>query len=148
MRSKLAFLIAVCLGIFFLGFCPATATNASNLTNYTFDELGFEAKTFSSDSNQEVDINFNSTKKYPEGNLFPHLLVVTKGGVTIKINNVSLFSEELEKGEYLGNIKIPTGLIQEGLNRLSFIFSQSEYNSLYPYYEITMLGDSAISILN
>ena len=96
-------------------------------------------------------MTFYSPSKYPKSVLYPHLLVITEGLITININNASLFSEKLEKGEYYGNIKIPTGLIQEGLNTLSIVFSSSGYNSIYKYwynYEITLLGDSAIGIEN
>lgn len=151
MRLQLAFVIAFGLSICFLSIYPAIAVEESNLTNQTFDDLGFKAETFSGSSNQEVNMTFYSPSKYPKSVLYPHLLVITEGLVTININNASLFSEKLEKGEYYGNIKIPTGLIQEGLNTLSIVFSSSGYNSIYKYwynYEITLLGDSAIGIEN
>lgn len=119
--------------------------------NYTFDDLGFKAKTFSDSSRQEVNMTFYSPSRYPESILHPHILVMDEGRVTIDINNASLFSEKLEKGEYFGNITIPSGLIQEGANTLSFIFSPSDYNKIYNYwynYKITLLGDSAIGFEN
>lgn len=151
MRLKFASMIVIGLLICFLSICPAIATEDSNLTNQTFDDLGFKAKTYSGDSKQEVNMTFYSPSKYPKSILYPHLLVMTEGRVTININNASLFSEKLEKGEYYGNIKIPTGLIQEGLNTLSIVFSSSGYNDIYKYwysYKITLLGDSAIGIEN
>jgi hypothetical protein len=151
MRLGLASIIAFGLLLCFLGICPAIATGESNLMNHTFDDLGFKAKTFSSNSNQEVNMTFYSPSKYPKSILYPHLLVMTEGRVTININNASLFSEKLDVGEYYGNIKIPTGLIQEGPNLLSIVFSSSDYNDIYKYwysYKITLLGDSAIALEN
>jgi len=151
MRLGLASIIAFGLLLCFLGICPAIATGESTLINYTFDDLGFKAKTFSGDSTQEVNMTFNSPSKYPKSVLYPHILVMTEGRVTMNINDASLFSETLEKGEYFEEIRIPTGLIQEGPNTLNIVFSSSEYNSIYKYwysYKITLLGDSAIGIEN
>jgi hypothetical protein len=149
MKLELAFIMAVGLSICFLSVPPVIANDGNNSINYTFDDLGFRAKTFSGSSNQEVNMTFYSSSKYPKSSLYPHLTVMEEGHVTININNASLFSETLEKGEYSGNIKIPTGLIQEGTNMLSVVFSPSGYNNIYKYwysYKITLLGDSTISI--
>lgn len=151
MRRASISIIALGLLFSFFGICPAIATEGNNLMNYSFDDLGFKAKTFSGDSKQEVNLTFNSPSKYPKSILYPHLLVMSEGRLTININNASLFSDKLEKGEYYGNIKIPTGLIQEGPNTLGIVFSSSGYNDIYKYwysYKITLLGDSAIGIEN
>lgn len=148
-------LIIAHIGIFsLLYFTLALATEEPPLQNHTFDEFGFKAKTFSGTENQEVNITFSSPIKNPNSILYPHLMIVNSGCVEIKINDAAFFREDLSEGEYFGKLEIPTGLIVEGPNTLSFLFpaiyvDPNRYipnDDYYKRHEITVLGDSIIQL--
>jgi hypothetical protein len=120
-------------------------TNAIEEKNYTFSDLGLKAITFSGTSQQGTNVTFISPSKDPDSVLYLHLLVISHGIVTAKINGASLYSEDLPKGEFTKKIKIPTGLIREGSNIIGIV-CDSEWKQFVgsQYYEITLLEDSAI----
>jgi hypothetical protein len=134
----LLFLIFLCISVSsaFAGEHPSIKPSI----NYTFEDLGFKTKTYSGTQEQVLNLDFNSPSKDPKAALFPHFLVITGAYATIKINDATLFSEWLSKGEYLGEIAIPTGMIEEGTNTFSLGLKPSGS------FEITVLEDSAIGI--
>jgi hypothetical protein len=116
--------------------------------------LGFKAQTYSSTEDQEVNITFTSPIKNPNAILYSHLMVLEKGQVRIKINDATFFHEFLDEGEFSRKLEIPTGLIVEGPNTLSFMFPSelidpnriALLDSYYRHHEITILGDSRIRL--
>jgi hypothetical protein len=82
------------------------------------------------------------TTSYEEasGDLNLHLNVLVRREVKVKINGATILSKKIDEGEHWEKIDIPTGMIDEGTNRLTISF---------PGYSdgIAMLADSKINII-